>query len=158
MYRTIMTAVDGSECSMRALEEAIRMARLTRGRLLAVHVIDKAQIFLYAGCDDPAGLLAALRKAGHDILALSQAAMREAGIDGEVIAIETHDIGEDVPSCLQRQADTLGVDLVVLGTHGRRGLSRAVLGSVAERFVRTSRLPVIVTRAARDDRTQPAGR
>ncbi|MCR1768397.1 universal stress protein [Burkholderia glumae] len=149
MYRTIMAAVDGSECSTRALDEAIRMARLTQGRVFAVHVIDKAQVFLYAGCDDPAGTLAGLREAGRRILERAREALREAGADGEALAIETHDVGEDVPSCLQREAVALGAELVVMGTHGRRGLARAVLGSVAERFVRQATLPVMVARDAR---------
>lgn len=55
-------------------------------------------------------------------------------------------IAEDIASCIARCVDRRGVALVVMGTHGRRGMRRRVLGSVAERFVRESPCPVLLVR------------
>lgn len=150
MYQRIMTAVDGSASSTRALHEAIRMAKLAQAKVFAVYVVDKTLLFSYAGYYDPLVLLDGMRRDGRNVLADAESALREAGVAGEAELIETDDIGDEIASCLQRHVLHLGADLVVLGTHGRRGLRRAVLGSVAERFLRASTVPVLLVRGADD--------
>lgn len=146
MYRNIMLAVDGSSSSKRAIEEAVRIASLARASVHAVYVVDKSALFNYGGYYDPQALLEALRSDGRDSLGQVQAALGAAGVAGEEEMIETESMADDVAACLQRYAERRGVDLVVMGTHGRRGVPRLVLGSVSERFLRFSTCPVMLVR------------
>jgi nucleotide-binding universal stress UspA family protein len=72
-------------------------------------------------------------------------------VAGDTEILETQGIAEDIASCIARCVDRHGVDLVVMGTHGRRGMRRMVLGSVAERFVRHSPCPVLLVRETATD-------
>lgn len=146
MYENILVAVDGSEASNRALTEAVRMAKLARARLTAVYVIDQSGAFTYAGACDPHLLTDAARQVGRSLLNDAIARMSEFNVPGHSEIIETLGIAEDIASCIARYVDAHGVDLVVMGTHGRRGMRRMVLGSVAERFVRQSPCPVLLVR------------
>lgn len=141
-----MLAVDGSSSSKRAIEEAVRIASLARATVHAVYVVDKSALFNYGGYYDPQALLEALRSDGRDSLGQVQAALGAAGVAGEEEMIETESMADDVAACLQRYVERRGVDLVVMGTHGRRGVPRLVLGSVSERFLRFSTCPVMLVR------------
>ncbi|MFC0397343.1 universal stress protein [Paraburkholderia rhizosphaerae] len=146
MYEKILVAVDGSETSKQALNEAVRMAALSHGKLHAAYVVDQAALFPYAGYYDPVAMIDAFRRDGR--AALDDAATRfaAAGVTGETELIETDSVGEDVAHCLLKCAKRIGAELAVMGTHGRRGVRRAILGSVAERFVRLSECPVLLVR------------
>jgi nucleotide-binding universal stress UspA family protein len=146
MYEKILVAVDGSEASNRALTEAVRMAKLARARLTAVYVIDQSGAFTYAGACDPHLLTDAARQVGQSLLNDAVARMNELNVPGHSEIIETLGSAEDIAACITRYVDAHGVDLVVMGTHGRRGMRRLVLGSVAERFVRRSPCPVLLVR------------
>lgn len=146
MYQNILVAVDGSASSQRALNEAIEMAKLARGKLTALYVLDHSSTFTYAGEYDPRAVVDALRDDAQRVLDDVQKRFTELGVTGDVELIETEGVGEDVASCLQRYAQCRGADLFVMGTHGRRGVRRLVLGSVAERFLRFSTCPVLLMR------------
>lgn len=149
MYKKIMVALDGSEVAQRGLREAIRLAVATGGRLDAVYIVDRSALFSYASHFDPDALLAASRDEGIRVLGEAERAMREAGVAGEGLLLETDLLDEEIAERIARGAQELGADLVVLGTHGRRGVKRAVLGSVAERFLRVSACPVLMVRGER---------
>ncbi len=151
MYTNILVAVDGSEASKRALGEAIRMAKLARARLTAVYVIDQSGALTYAGACDPHLLTDAERQVGHSVLDDALVKMQALGVAGDSEILETQGIAEDIASCIARCVERRGVDLVVMGTHGRRGMRRMVLGSVAERFVRHSPCPVLLMRETEAD-------
>jgi nucleotide-binding universal stress UspA family protein len=80
--------------------------------------------------------------------------MRELNVVGDTEIVETQGIAEDIASALLRCVQRRGADLVVMGTHGRRGLRRMVLGSVAERFVRYTTCPVLLVREPADAERQ----
>jgi nucleotide-binding universal stress UspA family protein len=149
MYKKIMVALDGSEVAQRGLREAIRLAAATGGRLDAVYIVDRSALFSYAGHFDPDALLAASRDEGGRVLDEAEQAMRQAGVTGEGLLLETDLLDEEIAERIARGAQELDADLVVLGTHGRRGVKRAVLGSVAERFLRVSACPVLMVRGER---------
>ncbi len=146
MYRNIMLAVDGSASSKRAIEEAVRIASLAHAAIHAVYVVDKSALFNYGGYYDPQALLEALRSDGKAALGQVREALGAAGVTGDEEIVETDSMADDVATCLQRYAQGHAIDLVVMGTHGRRGVPRLVLGSVSERFLRFSTCPVMLVR------------
>ncbi|HGL5075082.1 universal stress protein [Burkholderia multivorans] len=145
MYTNIMVAVDGSPSSKKTLDEGLKMARLCGARLFAIFVVDKSMLFAYGGRTEPAALLDEIRHYGKRILRSADRAISHAGVNGETEIVET-DIGQDVVERLQRYVVDRSIDLAAIGTHGRRGIRRMLLGSVAERFLRESRCPVLLVR------------
>ncbi|MEX3959000.1 universal stress protein [Trinickia sp. EG282A] len=147
-YRRIMLAVDGSASSKRATLEATRIAALAQASVLAVHVVDLKS--LLASGEAYAQSLKGNRE-GHIILAEARDVLRSAGIASEEELVETNGTGDDIASCLERCASRCAADLVVMGTHGRRGVKRLMHGSVAARFLTFSTRPVLVVRADSDE-------
>ena len=147
MYRNIMLAVDGSNSSKRAIEEAVKLARIANAPIHAVYVIDKSALFNYGGYYDPQALIEALRKDGRSALGQVHEALGAAGVTGDEEMVETEGIADDISTYLLRMAEKLKADVVVMGTHGRRGVARLVIGSVAERFLRFATCPVMLVRA-----------
>jgi nucleotide-binding universal stress UspA family protein len=146
MYQNILVAVDGSTSSQRALNEAIKMAKLGHGKVTALYVLDQSTAFTYAGEYDPRAFFDALRVDARRVLDEAQKRSTELGVACDAEMVETESIGEDVATCLQRVTQRRRADLFVMGTHGRRGIRRLVLGSVAERFLRFSTCPVLLVR------------
>ena len=145
-YRRILVAVDGSATSMRGLREAIRLAKDDRAQLFIVHVVNELYAFadlegLTAGMD----IVPALREGGRRVLAKAMAVADKEGIRAKTLMRETP--GGAAADLIVREARKQRADLIVLGTHGRRGLRRAVLGSDAEQVVRRSSVPVLLVRA-----------
>lgn len=152
MYRKILVAMDGSDTASKALDEAVKMASLCQGSSLhIVCVVDQALFLPYAGYYDPDSLIDAARKDSAKVLERAQNTIAQAGLKGDIELAETDSISDDVPNCLKRCADRYGADLIVMGTHGRRGLQRMMLGSVAERFLRLSTVPVLMVRGSESD-------
>jgi nucleotide-binding universal stress UspA family protein len=145
-YRRILVAVDGSPTSMKGLREAIRLAKDDRAQLFIVHVVNELYAFanlegLTAGMD----IVPALREGGRRVLAKAVALADKEGIRAKTLMRETP--GGAAADLIVREARKQRADLIVLGTHGRRGLRRAVLGSDAEQVVRRSPVPVLLVRA-----------
>lgn len=152
MYQKILLAVDGSDASKRAVEEAFRIAALARARVHALYVVSKWGVAPYAGYYEPEALGTVLREDGRIVLEGVRAAMAERGIPGDIEIDETQNAADDIPSCLERCVQRQNIDLVVMGTHGRRGAARRgagriVLGSVAEGLLRISTCPVLLVRS-----------
>ncbi|PFH20654.1 universal stress protein [Burkholderia sp. JKS000303] len=145
MYTNIMVAVDGSASSSQALDEGLKMARLYGARLFAVFVVDKSILLSYAGRIDPNALIEEVRHDGVAVLREAERTIARAGVNGDTEIAET-ELGQDVAERLQRYVAEHAIDLAVLGTHGRRGIRRMVLGSVAERFLRAASCPVLLVR------------
>lgn len=145
-YRRILVAVDGSPTSMKGLREAIRLAKDDRAQLFLVHVVN--EFYAFANLDGYApgvDLVPSLREGGRRILAKAKAVADKAGIRAKTLMRET--LGGPAAETIVRDARRQRADLIVLGTHGRRGLRRAVLGSDAEQVVRRSPVPVLLVRA-----------
>jgi nucleotide-binding universal stress UspA family protein len=147
MYKKIMVAVDGSASSKQALAEAVKVALASDAHVSVVYVVDKSVLFTYAGRFDPHALVEEMRDDGRKVLREAEQILARAGAKGEAELVETESIGEDIAERMQRYVKEGAVDLAVVGTHGRRGIRRVLLGSVAERFVRGSKCPVLLIRS-----------
>ena len=148
-YRKILVAVDGSDASKKGLREALRLAKAERARLVIVHVVDEYPAFaaldgMMAGAPG-ADLVPALREGGKRVLAKAKASAQKGGVPATTVLREMLSGPAAYP--IVREAKRVGANLIVLGTHGRRGVRRLVLGSDAEQVVRTASVPVLLVRA-----------
>ena len=145
MYRRILVPVDGSPTAARGLREAIRLAKSERARVRLVHVVDES-VALATGEPgiDLAPLFAALRKGGGALLQRTKRAAKRLGVDAETAIYDS--VTRGAADAILRDAKKWRADLIVMGTHGRRGVRRLVLGSDAEQVVRLSPVPVLLVR------------
>jgi len=144
-YKKIMIATDGSDCSRLATDKGIELARLSGGTVYAVHVISTAYLFLMDG-DYFMGMNPywesiheALKNQGQQALDYITGLGEVKGINVESILLEGNPSEE-----LIKYADQENMDIVIMGTLGKTGLNRMLMGSVAGNLVRHSRVPVMV--------------
>lgn len=157
MFKTILVAVDGSAISNLGLEEAILLATEQGATLYVLHVVE--EFVLAQGLDVPVygdGLWEAMRDAGKKTLANAVAKAQQRGVTTRSILAET--ARHSVADVILGQAKKCHADLIVLGTHGRRGMSRLVMGSDAEGVIREATVPVLLVRTRRPRRRPPAKR
>jgi nucleotide-binding universal stress UspA family protein len=149
MYERILVPVDGSATSDLGLAEAIKLARLTGARLLLLHAVDIASVAVTpeAAAITPQ-LFDALRESGEQVLAKASGAARDAGIAAETALVDT--VTGRLCDLVVEQAKKWRANLIVIGTHGRRGVGRFLLGSDAEQIVRMAPIPVLLVRAPAD--------
>ena len=149
MYRRILIAVDGSETSNKALSAALEMASYSGGRsvLRLIHVLDQTAFLV--GSDPLGSLVNAMREAGQKILADGLAIVQSAGVQAETVLVDR--LGAHLAETVAADAKEWMASLVVVGTHGRRGVGRMLLGSGAEQIIRLAPCPVLVVRCAETD-------
>lgn len=146
MFKRILVAVDGSGTAEQALQEAIKLAKELQAQLRIVHAVDIVNINLGMEFPNSPEILDAMTKSGQKILRKAEAVTREAGIPVETRLIEIDTLGHSIPEMIAADAEAWPADLIVLCTHGRRGLSHLFLGSVAEGVVRVATKPVLLIR------------
>lgn len=139
MYETILHATDGSPFSSAAAEAAVDLAAQYDATLHVVSVVELDVAFSEAISEQ---MLKDLEKRGRQ--AVGEVA-EQAGARG-VSDVHTAVVRGAPHRAILDYADEHGADLVVVGTHGRKGLDRLLLGSVAERVLRTATVPVMVVR------------
>jgi nucleotide-binding universal stress UspA family protein len=148
MYKKILVPIDGSPASNLGLNEAIKLAKDQGAKLRLFHLVDE-----YIAVSSPDGvafsntddLLESLRQGGKKIIEKAEALARRHGLTPESVMLES--FGGRAADFIVQQANKWGADLIVLGTHGRRGVKRLVMGSDAEQVVRTTRVPVLLVRS-----------
>jgi nucleotide-binding universal stress UspA family protein len=145
MYKHILVAVDGSDTSNLALREAAALAREMQAKLRIVHVVE--EVTLNIDAEFVMGeYQEAMRKTGEEVLRKAEAAARESGIKAETKLLEIETLGHRITDMIVEEAQSWPADLIVLGTHGRRGFNHLLMGSVAEGIVRISPKPVLLIR------------
>ena len=161
MFKQILVAVDGSPTGNRGLKAAVELASSHAASLTVIHVVDDMQSVSYIGdmgyvpADYVNKLLDDLRTSGRKVLTKAEAVARAAEVDVKSLLVESK--GGTIADAILAQARKLRADTIVLGTHGRRGLRRALMGSDAEAVLRDSRVPVLLVRAlAREPAVSPA--
>ena len=150
MYRRILVPIDASATSMLGLRHAIGLSVDSVARLRLVNVLDEAVVSHVLGpysLPNVPALLGSMRAAGLKALDIGAALARKSGVDVETSMIDNH--AELVSDAILREARKWRADLIVMGTHGRRGLNRLVLGSDAERVLRDAPVPVLLVRSGR---------
>jgi nucleotide-binding universal stress UspA family protein len=141
IFRHILVAVDFGSSSQAALDRAIELAAKLDTKLTLVHVCEVTPM-IYAGMEYPvADWLTPLQDAAKKELD-DLAAKVKAKVPGVGTALRVGFAAEEILAV----AASTGADLVVTGTHGRKGIGRFLLGSVAERVVRLSKVPVLTVR------------
>lgn len=148
MYKKILVPVDGSETSVLGLQHAILLAKDQKAALRVLHVVhdylvnDGLRGFVRSG-----ELLQELRERGQTILNESASSARQQGVEADTESVET--LVGPVGAVIVEQAEKWPADLIVIGSHGRRGIRRLVMGSDAEYVVRTTPVPVLLVRGTK---------
>ena len=146
MYQRILVPVDGSHTSTLGLQEAIRIALDQRARLRLVSVVDEYVIAQnFEGLINAGDMIDALRESGQKAIRNALALVKKHDLKAEATTFET--VGDRVAEVIVREAKKWKADLIVMGTHGRRGFNRMVLGSDAEGVLRHSPVPVLMVRS-----------
>jgi nucleotide-binding universal stress UspA family protein len=146
MYKRILVPVDGSETSTRAVAAALQMARENGGRIRLVHALD--ELAYLSGYEYSADLLKAARDQGSRVLEDAQVMAKAADVPADGKLVET--AGRRLGELVAEEARNWEADLVVVGTHGRRGMSRILLGSGAEQVLRLAPVPVLAVRTPQE--------
>jgi nucleotide-binding universal stress UspA family protein len=146
MYARILVPVDGSETAKRGLEEAIKLSKALGSELRLVHIVDDSALAM----NPETGIAAAplvedFAEGGKEILEEARALAAARGAQVE-IALHENFTGR-IADLIVDEAKKWGADLIVMGTHGRRGIRHAVLGSDAEAVVHATEVPVLLVRA-----------
>lgn len=144
MYKRILVPVDGSAAAKLALLEAIKLVKAGSGKLRIVHVVDE---FVTDGLLEgiySVALVEALRAGGRQTLDDCIAVVRAQALEPESELLQT--FGHRVAYHIVQQAKDWSADLIAMGTHGRRGIKRLVMGSDAEMVLRTAPVPLLLLR------------
>ncbi|UEC42939.1 MAG: Universal stress protein [Methanothrix sp.] len=140
MFEEILIATDGSEHSLQAAKTGIDLAKLSGGRVTALYVVDPGVLsdVSHNIVDDVVeGMRRSMMKEAEKAMTLVEELAKAAGVPAEKKIVE----GNPAPEILNMSK---GMDVVVVGSIGSTGLSKYLLGSVAEKIVRNSEVPVMV--------------
>jgi nucleotide-binding universal stress UspA family protein len=145
-FHHLLVPIDGSPTADKALDEAIRLARSSGAKVTLLHVMDALSHMtgFESGTRYVEQILPLMRSAGENLLAQAGQKVLAQGLLVECILI-TEGPGR-VFEHVAEHARNNNVDLIVLGSHGRRGIDRALMGSDAEQIIRHAPVPVLVVR------------
>jgi nucleotide-binding universal stress UspA family protein len=145
MYKKILVPLDGSPTAARGFEEAVGLARVTGASLQLLHVVDTYPFALeMATASTWQQIVDGMKEAGQAVLDRARQTAQDHGVAAAAKLIEGP--SGRVADTVLDEAREAGCDLIVMGTHGRRGFSHVMMGSDAERVVRESPLPVLLVR------------
>jgi len=131
VFETIMVPTDGSKCSLKAEDIAIAIAKNFKAKLVVVHVIDEKLIYPFE----------VLEEEGNTILDEAARKGKDEGVDVEQVLI----VGSPAHD-MEKIVEKTGADLVVIGTHGKTGIRKILMGSVAESTIKTVKVPVLLAK------------
>lgn len=141
MYQRILVPIDGSLNSECAVQEAIRFAQFHHAQLMLVHVIEDIHYFDMENDINYTELMQSAKDSAWRMLDKAAASVRQAGVDVTEKLLEAG--GHRVAHVIVEEAAHGAADLIIIGTHGRSGFSRLLLGSIAEGVLRVSPVPVL---------------
>ena len=147
MYKRIAVAVDGSETSTMALHEAVKLAKVMNATLLLLYVCEEMPVVWNTDGMTPFPIeevTQAFIDAGKQLLLQDRVSVAESGVEVETKLVE--DYNGRIGSVISEEAEKWLADLLVVGTHGRKGINHLLMGSVAEGVMRTANMPVLLVR------------
>lgn len=148
MYKRILVAIDDSSTSAKALDEAVRLARALGAALCIAHVADEGpfthQDMTLEAPIDVERVKKDMNETSNLLLDAAVATAAAAGCQAERMLVES--ARRRIAEAIADAARDWGADLVVVGTHGRRGFARLLVGSVAENLVRIATTSLILVR------------
>lgn len=144
LFQKMLVALDGSPTSMAALAAAIELANALSATIRVVSVVERlpAVIGLDGALDRASADQEVIRNESASALAHASELLKSSGVKSDTLKIDA--AARSVASVLSLAAEEWRADLIVMGTHGRRGARRFVLGSVAESLARQSAVPVLL--------------
>ncbi len=146
MFKRILVPVDGSTTSNLGIGAAIRLAKDQKARIRLIHIVDELVLMSTPEAGVVLGeAIDMLRQSGKAILEKAVSRVRRGGLVAESLMVES--IGGRAADLIVRDAKKWKADIIVIGTHGRRGIKRMVMGSDAEEVVRSTSIPVMLVRA-----------
>ena len=154
MYQKILVPIDGSDLSLQGLDEAIMLGKLTQAKLRLFHVVDETSFGMASGygfggsilnMEYTGNLANQLTENGKEVLRSAEERVRAAGL--EVDSVLRDSFQGRLCDQVVAQAGAWPADLIVLGSHGRRGVDRLFMGSDAEAILRIAPVPVLLVRA-----------
>ena len=145
LFKKILVPFDGSAPSRAGLDSAIALGKNQHARLRLLHVVDEhAVIQSMEPTLNVGDLLDGLVEGGHQLLAQAAATAKKNGVEADTVLYELH-LGR-VADRIVDEAEKWHADVIVMGTHGRRGIGRMVMGSDAETVVRATPVPVLLVK------------
>ena len=144
MFKNILVPVDGSPTSMFAVARAATLAKSLGSTVTVLYVVDPYP-FTGVGADFAYGqaqYLSAATSEANAALDTAKKAMEEAGVTVNTVVGEGHAVHDGIV----RAIESTDADLVIMGSHGRRGLEKLMLGSVTQRVLGAVRIPVLVVK------------
>ena len=154
LFKRILIPTDGSEYTKAAIEKGIHLAKVCEAEVTALYVVDQTSFVNFPMDSTIVNVYSLLEKEGKEALDYVKGRGEEVGVNGaleeagfEVVGVKVStkmEEGSPIRKITEASSDH---DIVVMGTLGRTGMSKLLLGSVAERVVRLSHCPVMVVRA-----------
>ncbi|MFZ2161544.1 MAG: universal stress protein [Sideroxyarcus sp.] len=147
MYKRIAVAVDGSETSTMALNEAVKLAKVMNSTLLLLYVCEEIPVIWNTDGMAPLPVeevTKAFIDAGKKLLQRDREGVAESGVEAETKLVENNN--GRIGAVISQEAEKWLADLLVVGTHGRKGINHLLMGSVAEGVMRTANMPVLLVR------------
>ncbi|BAU48346.1 universal stress protein UspA [Sulfurifustis variabilis] len=142
MYKRILVPVDGSSASLNGLDEAVRLAKTGGAALRVLHVVDGiAFVGEHSAFTADAE---SFRRSGKKMMDDVMSRVRKQPVRADSLIVEN--LTGRAADSIVKEARKWRADLIVMGTHGRRGFNRFVFGSDAELVVRTAQVPVLLVR------------
>lgn len=140
LFNRILIATDGSEYTKPAIEKGIRLAKICGAKVTAIYVVDQTTFINFPMDSTIVNVYSLLEKEGKEALEYVKERGAALGVEVETRMEE----GSPVRKIVEASKD---FDLIVMGTLGRTGVSKLLLGSVAERVLRYAKCPVLVVRS-----------
>lgn len=141
LYKKILIATDGSEYTKNSIEYGIDLAKNTQAKLHVIYVIDTAAFASIPMDAAWESMYELLKQEGDEATGYVAEKAEAEGLEVEKLTVEGHPAEEII-----KYAEKNSISVIVMGTLGKSGLDRFLLGSVAEKVVRASKIPVLVVR------------
>lgn len=146
MYKSILIPTDGSELSQKAVEHGVQLAKIHGARVVGIHAIPDYHLMIaYEGSFDPVTeerIEQEAKARAEAYLALVRETAQKAGVPCETVC----DTSDQPHEAILKTAEAKGCDLIVMTSHGRRGIAAVLLGSETRKVLTYAKIPVLVVR------------